>query len=135
MADAGSIGRNTVVASLSATYTQYGSAQSGGTPSVVNRSIEPRNDEVFNLAAGNPRFWSPGAPMTSLSGQTSINGTPTANLPVFVFDRNTGELLTKMISDGSGNFSLPAMGRAEVMVVATDGEDYNALIFDRVVPV
>jgi hypothetical protein len=74
-------------------------------------------------------------PLTHVSGITKEGGVAAASKRVDVYDRNTGELIDTGLSDGSGNYSLAALGRPAVRVVGSDPTTYNSVAFDNVVPV
>lgn len=74
---------------------------------------------------------------------TAISGTVKEGLPgvarqLLAYRRDNFELIGKVISNGDGSFSLALGGyTGQIFVVALDdaaGADYNAQIFDRVVP-
>jgi hypothetical protein len=79
-------------------------------------------------------FSGPG-PVTVVSGTTKESGVTVSNKKVEVYDRDTGELLGTTYSDGSGNWSVPALGRPTVRVVGSDPTTYNSVVYDNVVPV
>jgi hypothetical protein len=79
--------------------------------------------------------WFNGTTITVVSGITKEGGVAAGNKRVEVYDRNTGELLNSGLSDGSGNWSLPCLGRPAVRVVGSDPTTYNSVVFDNVVPV
>lgn len=112
-----------------ASYSTVG----GGTNHAVVTTIAAR---ASWLGLGrNYRTFTPAAVIKSVSGQVQESGTPTAGKKVYLYDHNTGELLGTAISDGSGNFSIPALGRTLTFGVALDDPTYNALVYDSVVPV
>lgn len=127
---------NGSVASRSVSYTQYGSAwgTSPPSPSQTSSTQASRGSVIKGAWYGNSRVWSPAATQTNVSGQTQVNGVPTSGLRVGLFDHTTFELLGTAVSDGSANFSIPALGRAKVFAVCLDDPTYNALIYDSVVP-
>lgn len=75
----------------------------------------------------------------ALSGTVSVLGVGTAGLVVRAFRRDNGALLGETVSGAGGVFTLPLVGfTGEAMVVAYDadgGTEYNAVVFDRVLPV
>jgi hypothetical protein len=78
--------------------------------------------------------WSPAATATHVSGTITANGSPVST-KVRAYDHNTGEFLGETLSSaGDGSFSIPALGRASVVVVAMDAPNYNAMVFDTVTP-
>ncbi|NML88766.1 hypothetical protein HHL26_06755 [Sphingobium sp. TB-6] len=83
---------------------------------------------------GGNRVWAPASPATSVSGQVQEYGTPVPGKAVYLYDVHTGEKIGEDVSDGSGNFSIPALGRTSVFAVAID-PPFNAIIYDQVVPV
>jgi hypothetical protein len=135
MVDRGSIGKNGELASSSPAFSVYGPATSPGfTPSAENRSVLPVTDIIYSSGwYGNSRQWSPASPYKTVSGQTQVEGVAQGGIPVRVYDRSTGELLATVISDISGNFELPSVGRSSVMVISVNSP-YNAIIFDNVAP-
>lgn len=74
----------------------------------------------------------------TLSGVVTESSTGVART-VRVYDRATGALLAETISSSEdGSFSIPIYSNDPVYVVALDddsGDDYNAIIFDRVIPI
>jgi hypothetical protein len=78
------------------------------------------------------RTFSPAATITVVSGVTKEGGSPVGNKKVEVYDRVSGELLGCTYSDGSGNWSLPTVGRPTVRVVGSDPTTYNSVVFDNV---
>lgn len=137
MADLGSVGLNGEIASRSAVgYSEYGPVVGFSTPTAEFRSVPTAGDTPFDYAwYGNMKQWSPASPYTILSGVTQVEGVGTEGLPVYILDRDTGQLLSKTLSGPDGSFTLPAVGRGQVLVLGTDGVDYNAIVFDRVIPV
>jgi hypothetical protein len=81
------------------------------------------------------RSFSPGGPITVVSGTTKEAGVIVTGKVVEVYDRNTGDLLGRTTSDGSGNWSIPCLGRPAVRVVGSDPTTYNSLVYDNVTPV
>lgn len=76
----------------------------------------------------------------SLSGSVLESGTPVPNCVVRCYERTSGLLAAEVKTDANGLFSIPGMQRLsdDYYVIALDpdgGAVYNALIFDRVVPV
>jgi len=80
------------------------------------------------------RAFSPSGPITTVSGIVEESGTPVAGRVVECYDRDTGELLGRTLSDGSGVWSITALGRPSVRVVGSDPTAFNSLVFDNVVP-
>lgn len=76
-----------------------------------------------------------GTTITKVSGVTKEGGSPIASKKVEVYDRITGELLGTTISDGSGAWEVPCLGRPAVRVVGSDPTTYNSVVFDNVAPV
>lgn len=76
-----------------------------------------------------------GTTLTQVSGTTKESGVVVTGKKVEVYDRLTGELLGSTYSDGSGNWSIPCLGRPAVRVVGSDPTTYNSEVFDNVVPV
>lgn len=84
--------------------------------------------------SGGKQFF-PGGAITVVSGTTKEGGSPAGSKRVDVYDRVTGELLGTTISDGSGAWSIPCLGRPAVRVVGSDPTTYNSVVYDNVVPV
>lgn len=76
-----------------------------------------------------------GTTITLVSGTTKEGGVAAAAKKVEMYDRLTGELIGSTVSDGSGNWSMMALGRPAVRVVGSDPTTFNSLVFDNVVPV
>jgi hypothetical protein len=81
------------------------------------------------------RSFTPAGTITTISGTTKEVGVLSASKRVEVYDRITGELLGSTLSDGSGNWSIPCLGRPSVRVVGSDPTTYNSVVYDNVVPV
>lgn len=77
----------------------------------------------------------PAGAITNVSGTTKEAGVAVAGRKVEVYDRITGDLLGFTLSDGSGNWSIPCLGRPAVRVVGSDPTTYNSVVYDNVVPV
>jgi hypothetical protein len=89
---------------------------------------------VFFIQPGT-RFWSPAATQTNVSGTVTESGSPVAK-KVRLYDKVTGDLLGEVTSSAvDGSYSIPALGRASTVPMAFDDPTYNALVYDRVVPV
>ena len=76
----------------------------------------------------------------SFSGSVLEAGTPVPNCVVRCYERSSGLLAAEVRTDTNGLFTIPGMQRLsdDYYVIALDpdgGAVYNALIFDRVVPV
>ncbi len=134
----GSSAFNADVAYRSATFSQYGPAQAG-TPSpgsqisliTANRSVMTSEGAWY----GSYKTYSPASFPTFVSGQVQENGSPVAGKKVFLYDHSNGTLIGTTLSDGSGNFSIPALGHVTTFAVALDDPTYNALVYDNVTPV
>lgn len=95
----------------------------------------------FSLVAGRAtlgknqmvRSFSPAGASTVVSGTTKESGVAVSGKKVYMYDRTTGELIGCATSDGSGNWSIPAVGRPAVRI---DGSDppYNSVTYDNVIP-
>lgn len=71
---------------------------------------------------------------TYVSGVVTQNGAPSART-VAVFDHVTGEFLGSVTSSAiDGSYSLKALGRKSVFVIAFGGPTTNAIVYDLVVP-
>ncbi len=80
------------------------------------------------------RAFSPAGPITAISGTIKEEGVAVVGRKVQVYDRDSGELLGEMLSGVAGVYSIPAMGRSKVRVVASDPTNYNSLAADYVTP-
>jgi hypothetical protein len=88
---------------------------------------------TYGITGG--KHFSPAGPVTVVSGTTKEAGSIVTGKKVEVYDRLTGDLLGRTFSDGSGNWSIAALGRPSVRVVGSDPTTYNSLVYDNVVPV
>jgi hypothetical protein len=116
---------NAAVASKTVPQTVPGTAAALGVPYAT---MLPTYDRPIRIQNG-------AGPLTHVSGVTKEGGVAAANKRVEVYDRLTGELIDCGSSDGSGNYSLAALGRPAVRVVGSDPTTYNSVVFDNVVPV
>ena len=107
-----------MVAKRTTGFTQYGAAKA------VTPSISQRVAVLGPLWRGTK----------TISGQTQENGVAVSGKQVFLYDTKTGVRIGSAISDGSGNFSIPALGRTNVFAVCLD-PTYQAIVYDQVVPV
>lgn len=76
----------------------------------------------------------------AVSGTVSVLGVLTSGYVVRAFRRDNGALLGQTVSKAGGVFSIPIYSyNGEVTVVAYDdtgaSPDFNAVVFDRVIPV
>ncbi len=81
------------------------------------------------------RLWSPAGTGTNAAGTVKEGAVLVASKKVWVLDNKTKLLLGTALSDGSGVFSIPALGRSLVDVLAEDPTTFQAQIYDRVIPV
>lgn len=134
------LGSSTVngdVADRAASFTQYGAAKGFTPPSSTQKCAIPGSQaSVVNGAwyGNQTRQWSPAASATNISGQVQQSGVPTAGKTVFAFDSVTGFLLGSATSDGSGNYTIPALGRTNVFAVCLN-PSYQAIVYDQLTPV
>lgn len=70
----------------------------------------------------------------TVSGVLKELGVVKAGCKIRLYDEANGELLGTTTSAGDGTFSIPALGRSKVYVVAFDSP-YNSLVFDNITPV
>lgn len=90
--------------------------------------------KVFFIQPGT-RVWSPAATQTNVSGTVTESGSPVAK-KVRLYDKISGDMLGETISSAvDGSYSIPALGRASTVPIAFDDPSFNALVYDRVVPV
>ena len=80
----------------------------------------------------------PTRPYYKVAGAIIEAGSPAART-VRVHNRSTGALVTSKVSDSEdGSFEITYVPNESLYIVALDndtGDDYNALIYDRVLPV
>lgn len=101
---------------------------------------EDRNVFSITSESGNARGWT-GFAQGAISGiATYDDDSPAIGAKVFVFDRVGGQLLGNGITDTNGEFSFSRIPTipSGVLVVALDpdgGTSYNAIVYDKVVPV
>ena len=124
------------VANRSASFTQYGKVAGVAPPSPTFTSELPVNKSAsFNRAwYGSNGVYAPAAAPKYISGQTQELGSPVAGKKVYLYDATTGIQIGSAISDGSGNFSIPSMGRTNVFAVGLD-PSYQAIVYDQLTPV
>lgn len=103
--------------------------------SQVSSTRASRGTAITGAWYGGIRLWSPAGTATVVSGTVSEIGSPVSNKVVRVYDSATGAFLGYTVTDGSGAYSIPALGRTKVDVVAKDPTTYQAMIYDRVTPV
>jgi hypothetical protein len=85
-----------------------------------------------NLAT---KVWSPAATATHVSGTVTENGLPVAKI-VRIYDHNTGDFLGETTSSAvDGTYSIPALGRTNVVALAFDLPNFDAIVWDEVTPV
>lgn len=77
-------------------------------------------------------YWQPASAMKFVSGWTKENGVIVPNKRIEVYDRTSGELIQVGVSDGTGYFTLPTIGRNVVRVVGSDPTTYNSIVWDNV---
>lgn len=133
MADLGAIGFSERRARPSAGPTFPGPYGTGGYGSAATATPTRVNlpQQVLTIGSGT---------VYTLSGTVSVLGTPTSGLLVRAYRRDNGAFLGEAVSAGGGAFSIKTVGyNGEVTVIAYDNTgvapDYNAEIFDRVIPV
>lgn len=106
------------------------------TPAAVTPTAEAK---ASNLGMGrstalNGGQFSPAGAITAAAGTVKQNGSNVAK-EVRLYDTYNGDFLGVTTSDGTtGAFSIPALGRTQVDVVAKDPTNYQAQVFDRVTP-
>jgi hypothetical protein len=107
-----------------------------GRPLPIVTSL-PASYDLTSRASRRPRASTSAlqGPSPSSAARPRKWGWPVASKKVEVYDRNTGELLGTTLSDGSGNWSIPCLGRPAVRVVGSDPTTYNSVVYDNVVPV
>lgn len=133
----GAIPVNGVVASRAASFSQYGRANGLGYGSAGSQVSSIGASRLAALAGawyGGYRVYGPAQAAKYVSGQTREAGVAVAGKRVFAFDRTNGFLLGTVLSDGSGNFSMDALGRTSVLIVGIDSP-YDSVTHDAIVPV
>jgi hypothetical protein len=81
------------------------------------------------------KIWSPAATATHVSGTVTESGVPVAKI-VRIYDHNTGDFLGETTSSAvDGSYSIPGLGRSNVVAIAFDLPSYDALVWDGVAPV
>jgi hypothetical protein len=93
----------------------------------------------YSLGANTPnlatRLWSPAATATHISGTVTENGLAVAKI-VRIYDHNTGDFLGETTSSAvDGSYSIPALGHTNVVALAFDLPNYDAIVWDGVTPV
>jgi hypothetical protein len=73
----------------------------------------------------------------TISGQVRVNGTPQGGRTVRAVAREDPGYVFETVSDGSGNFALKVLKDFTYSVYAMDEltGDFNAVMFDKIVPV
>lgn len=77
----------------------------------------------------------PAGPIKVLGGEVQENAVPVAGKLVRVYNKRTGDYVGEAITNGSGQFLIPAQDpNLPHFVVAFDDPDYNAKVYDNVMP-
>lgn len=77
----------------------------------------------------------PAGPVKVLAGEVQEDSVPVAGKLVRVYNKRTGDYVGEAITDGSGVFSIPAQDpNLPHFVVAFDDPEYNAKVYDNVMP-
>lgn len=108
----------------------------GGTYHGVATSIAARAGSLGmgRSVAPNGGAFTPAGPVATIAGVTEENGALVNGKTVMLFDAASGLLLGSAVSAGAGAFSIPALGRGNVLAVAFDPTTYQAIAFDRLTP-
>lgn len=121
----GATARNSEVGNT-ATYSTVGSVASHPVTTTIAAKAS-----LLGMGQGTALFQ---GPATSVSGTITEGTTPVAKT-VRAYDTKTGVLLGSVVSSPStGAFSIAALGRTAVDVVAKDPTTYQAQIYDNVTP-
>jgi hypothetical protein len=121
----GATARNSEVGNT-ATYSTVGSVASYPATTTIAAKAS-----LLGMGHGTALFQ---GPATSVSGTITEGTTPVAKT-VRAYDTKTGVLLGSVVSNPStGAFSIAALGRTAVDVVAKDPTTYQAQIYDNVTP-
>lgn len=77
----------------------------------------------------------PAGPVKVIGGEVQEDGVGVAGKLVRVYNRRTGDYIGEAITNGSGGFTIPAQDpNLPHFVVAFDDPDYNAKVYDNVMP-
>ena len=80
-------------------------------------------------------FAMPAGPLKTVAGAVQENGVGVEGKRVLLYNKRTGSLLGEAFTNADGNFVLPSSEPdAPHFVVAFDDPEYNAKVFDNVVP-
>jgi len=80
------------------------------------------------------KIWSPAAAATHVSGFVYENGLPVKKI-VRLYDHTDGTFLGETTSAADGSYSIPGIGRTNVVAIAFDPTTFNAICWDQVTPV
>jgi len=80
------------------------------------------------------KIWSSAATATHVSGFVYENGVGVKKT-VRLYDHTDGTFLGETTSAADGSYSIPALGRTNVLAVAFDPTTFNAICWDQVTPV
>ena len=80
-------------------------------------------------------FAMPAGPLKTVAGAVQENGVGVEGKRVLLYNKRTGDLLGEAFTNADGNFVIPSSEPdAPHFVVAFDDPEYNAKVFDNVVP-
>jgi hypothetical protein len=108
---------------------QLGAAVIGGLP--ASYGVRAAELPTHGVASK----WFLGAILSYVSGFIREAGVAVAGRRVQAYDRDTGELIGDAKSAADGSYSIPAMGRTKVRIIANDPTAFNSLAIDDVTPV
>ena len=129
-------GVNGDVADRASSITQYGPAivSTPASFGVVASPSGPRDTTLQDAYYKGTSPYSPAGSPTYVAGVVKEAGVAVSGKTVNLYDAETGVLLGSDVSDGSGLFSIHALGRTNVYAVALDPA-YQAQVFDQLTPV
>lgn len=126
-----------------ATFTDSDISNNTIFPAFGNYDLDNSNNETQLFLTSVEFSYSPPSGFSAWKGLAKVEGTVTENdegvsRTVRAYLRGTGELAGETESDSNGAFSIGGLKTEEHYVVAlddiSDDTDYNALIYDRIVP-
>lgn len=119
------------------TFTTYKAAKTSTVSSASKvATSQPRRSVPLAYAwYGKSRIYSPAGTAKAISGTVKEVGVAAAGKVVYLYSAATGEYLGTAISDGSGLYSIPALGKTNLFAVAFDPTTYQAMVYDQLAPV
>ncbi len=124
--------KNSAVPKGASYSTMGGQTNNGVSTSIAVRASWTGPGRAGAFAGGQ---FSPASAPKNVSGQVKELGAAAVGKTVRALDNFTGDLLGSAVTDASGNYSIPALGRPKVDLMFKDPTTYQALSLDEVVPV